>query len=166
MGVKEVCAHASHVPHVVPYVVCDNRGVARVVFGDAQFNLTHEICGDIRGFGEDAAARFGKEGQRRGSEAEAQGHGRIASQDHDARNTEEARADHGHAHDRSAPKADHKGFFHAFGSCGGCPRVGNGGYIHANFPCQTRKHGTGDVSYGHENVPFGFPVPDGLGQEE
>ena len=39
-------------PHVVPHVVGDGRGIARVVLRDARLHLPNQIRPDVRGLGE------------------------------------------------------------------------------------------------------------------
>ena len=72
VGVEQVGAHAGDVADVVADIVGDNRGIARVVFRNAEFDLAGQVCGDVGGLGEDAAAGLGKQGQGAGAEAEAE----------------------------------------------------------------------------------------------
>ena len=51
----EVSAHAGHVTDVVAHVVGDGCRVARVVFGDVSFHLSHEVGADISRLGVYAA---------------------------------------------------------------------------------------------------------------
>ena len=71
IALEEVGAHAGHIAHVVAHIVGDDRGVARVVFGDALLHFAHKVCAHVGGFCIDAAANAGKEGDRAGAEAEA-----------------------------------------------------------------------------------------------
>ena len=45
------------VAHVVAHVVGDNRRVARVILGDARFELSYQVGADVSGLGVDAAAQ-------------------------------------------------------------------------------------------------------------
>jgi hypothetical protein len=56
VGFEEVGRHAGAVPHVVADVVGDHGGIARIVLGDAGFDLAHEVGADVGTLGEDAAA--------------------------------------------------------------------------------------------------------------
>ena len=47
VGFVQVRAHASNVAHVIAHVVGDCRGVAGVVFGNARFDLSHEVGADV-----------------------------------------------------------------------------------------------------------------------
>ena len=75
VGLEQVGGHAGAVADVVADVVGDDRRVARVVLGNAGFDLTHQIGTDVGTLGEDAAAETGEDRDQRG--AEAQGHQRI-----------------------------------------------------------------------------------------
>ncbi len=45
--------------------------VARIVFGNARFDLAHHVAADIGALGEDAAAQTGEDGDQRRAEAQA-----------------------------------------------------------------------------------------------
>ena len=68
---KKIRGHARAVAHVVAHVVRDDRGVARVVFRDAGFYFTDQICTDIRTLGIDASAQARKDRDERGAECQA-----------------------------------------------------------------------------------------------
>ncbi|MNI28248.1 hypothetical protein D3C73_820160 [compost metagenome] len=57
IGFKQVGGHAGAVADVVTDVVGDHRRVARVVLGNARFDLADQIGADIGPLGEDAAAQ-------------------------------------------------------------------------------------------------------------
>jgi hypothetical protein len=71
IGLEQVGRHARAVAHVVAHVVGDHRRVARVVLGDAGFDLAHQVGADIRALGEDAAAEAREDRDQRGAEREA-----------------------------------------------------------------------------------------------
>ncbi len=56
--IEQVCAHAGDITHVIAHIIRDDGRISRIVFRDAQLNLTREIGRDVGRFGEDAAARF------------------------------------------------------------------------------------------------------------
>jgi general stress protein YciG len=71
VGLEDVGGHPGAVPHVVAHVVGDDRGVARVVLGDAGLDLADQVGAYVGGLGVDAAADTHKERQQRAAEAEA-----------------------------------------------------------------------------------------------
>src|SRR4051794_36446998 len=70
IGFEQVGGHAGAITDVVADVVGDRGGVARIVFGNAGFDLADEIAADVGALGEDAAAETGKDRDQRSSEAE------------------------------------------------------------------------------------------------
>ena len=72
---EEIGPHAGHIADVVADVVGDRRRVARIVFRDAGFDLTHQVRPDIGRLGVDASTHTGKERDRARSEREARQHG-------------------------------------------------------------------------------------------
>ena len=70
VGFEQVRRHAGAVADVVADVVRDGRGVARIVLGDAGFDLADKVGADVRALREDAAAETGEDRDQRGAEAE------------------------------------------------------------------------------------------------
>ena len=70
VGLEQVGGHAGAVADVVADVVGDGRRVARIVLGDAGFDLADEVAADVGALGEDAAAETGEDRDQRGAEAE------------------------------------------------------------------------------------------------
>ena len=70
IGLEQVGRHAGAVADVVADVVGDRRRVARIVLGDAGFDLADEVGADVGALGEDAAAETGEDRDQRGAEAE------------------------------------------------------------------------------------------------
>src|SRR5690606_4020433 len=68
---EDVRAEAGDVTDVVTDVVGDGGGVARVVLGDAGFDLADEVGADVSGLGVDAAADAREERDRGGAHGEA-----------------------------------------------------------------------------------------------
>ena len=68
---EQVGTAARAVAHVVAHQVGDHGGVARVVFGDAGLDLTHQVGAHVGGLGVDTAAQLGEQGHERSAEAEA-----------------------------------------------------------------------------------------------
>jgi len=71
IGLEQVGRHTCAVAHVVAHVVRNHGRVAWIVFRDARFNFTHQVCTHIGAFGEDASAQAGKDGDQRGAEGKA-----------------------------------------------------------------------------------------------
>ena len=71
VGLEQVRRHAGAVADVVADVVGDHRGVARIVFGNAGFDLADEIGADVGALGEDAAAQSREDRDQRAAEGEA-----------------------------------------------------------------------------------------------
>ena len=71
IGLEQIGRHAGAVADIVADVVGDGGRVARIVLGDAGFDLADEIAADIGALGEDAAAEPGEDGDERGAEAES-----------------------------------------------------------------------------------------------
>ena len=70
IGLEEVRGHAGAVADIVADVVGDGGGVARIVLGNAGFDLADEVAADVGALGEDAAAETGEDRDERGAEAE------------------------------------------------------------------------------------------------
>jgi hypothetical protein len=70
IGLEEVGGHAGAVADVVAHVVGDHRRVARIVLGDAGFDLADEVGADVGALGEDAAAQSREDRDERAAEAE------------------------------------------------------------------------------------------------
>jgi hypothetical protein len=71
IGLEQVGGHAGAVADVVADVVGDGGGVARIVFGNARFDLAHHVAADVRTLGEDAAAETGEDRDQRSAEDSA-----------------------------------------------------------------------------------------------
>jgi len=64
-------------PTLSPTFVGNRGGVARVVFGDARFDLAHEVGAHVSRLGEDAAADAQEQCQQRTTETEPDQDGRA-----------------------------------------------------------------------------------------
>ena len=71
VGFEQVGCHAGAVADVVADVVGDDGRVARVVLGDAGFDLADEVGTDVRALREDAAAQAREDRDQRAAEGEA-----------------------------------------------------------------------------------------------
>ncbi len=67
---EEVGGHAGAVADVVADVVGDHRRVARVILGDAGFDLADQVGADVGGLGVDAAADASEDRDQAAAEAE------------------------------------------------------------------------------------------------
>ena len=65
VGFKQVGGHAGAVAHVVAHVVGNHGRVARIVLGNAGFDLAHQVGADVSALGENAAAEPGKDRDQR-----------------------------------------------------------------------------------------------------
>ena len=110
IGLKEVCAHAGHIAHIVAHVVSDRAGVAGVILGDARFHFADEVCTHIGGFGEDTATHAREERDGRGAEAEAehmlQAFRRNPKPHREAGHAGQGQTNHAHAHDHARAERD------------------------------------------------------------
>ena len=70
IGFEKVGSHAGAIADIVADVVGDDGRVARIIFGNAGFDLTHEIGTDVGALGEDAAAETREDRDQRGAEGQ------------------------------------------------------------------------------------------------
>ncbi len=61
VGLEQVGRHAGTIADIVTHVVGDGRRVARIVLGNAGFDLAHKIAAHVGALGEDAAAETGED---------------------------------------------------------------------------------------------------------
>ena len=114
VGFEQVGRHAGAVADVVADVVRDDRRIARVVFGNAGFDLADEVGADVGALREDAAAETRKDRDQRAAEGEADERMQrviaVAGQAHHhavvGGHAEEPEADDQHAGDRAAAEGD------------------------------------------------------------
>ena len=125
---EDVRAHARHVADVVADVVGDDAGVARIVLGDARFDLADEIRADVRALGEDAAADAGEQRDAGGAHPEAvdgvRGLRIAAEEEVEDAESQQAQGRDRKPHDRAAEEGD--------GECvgrGGGMRGGGGAHV-------------------------------------
>ncbi|VXB37794.1 hypothetical protein LUTEI9C_150031 [Luteimonas sp. 9C] len=148
VGFEQIGRHARAVADVVTHVVGDHRRVARVVFGNAGFDLAHQIRADIRALGEDAAAQAREDRDQRAAEGQAhQCVQRVLAGDAETRqqhpvtgHAQQAEADDQHAGDRAAAERDVHGRTDA-AACGlGRADVGLHRHVHADVARRARQH--------------------------
>ncbi|OIQ72777.1 hypothetical protein GALL_455900 [mine drainage metagenome] len=60
VGFEQVGGHAGAIAHVVAHIVGNHCRVARVVFGNAGFDLADQVGTDVGALGENSAAETGK----------------------------------------------------------------------------------------------------------
>ena len=72
IGLEQVGRHAGAVTDVVTDVVSDHRRVARIILGDAGFDLAHQVGTDVGALGEDATAQSREDRDQRRAEGKAQ----------------------------------------------------------------------------------------------
>ena len=70
VGLKQVRRHAGAIADVVPDVVGNHGGVARIVLRDARLYLADQIGAHVCGLGVDAAAKAGKDTDQAGAEGQ------------------------------------------------------------------------------------------------
>ncbi len=66
---ENVCSAAGAIAHVVAHQVSNHGWIARIVFGNACFDLAHEVGAHVSGLGIDSSAELGEEGDQGRSEA-------------------------------------------------------------------------------------------------
>ena len=113
VGLEQVRGHAGAVADVVADVVGDHGRVARIVFGNAGFDLADEVGADVGALGEDAAAETREDRDQRAAEGEADQRvqrclvaDRAAQQREVAGDADQAEADDQHAGDGAAAERD------------------------------------------------------------
>ena len=147
VGLEQVGRHAGAVADVVADVVGDHRRVARIVFGNAGFDLADEIGADVGALGEDAAAETREDRDQRAAEGEAdQRVQRVASpttaqQREVAGDADQAEADDQHAGDGAAAERDCERRIEA--DAGGLRRAHVGAHrdVHADEAGEAREDG-------------------------
>ena len=70
VGLEQVGRHAGTVADVVADVVGDDRRVARVILGNAGFDLADQVGADVGALGENATAEARKDRNQRAAECE------------------------------------------------------------------------------------------------
>ena len=105
---EQVGRHTGAVADVVTDVVGDRRRVARVVFGDAGFDLADEVGADVGRLREDAAADSQEQREQRATEPEADEdrRARVLEDHDDHRRAEQTEADGEHAGDAAGAERD------------------------------------------------------------
>ena len=126
---EQVGRHTGAVTDVVTDVVGDRRRVARVVFGDAGFDLADEVGADVGRLREDAAADSQEQREQRATEPEADQDRRArVLEDHDDHGrAEQAEADREHAGDAAGAERDLERLRHR-----AAPRRGRGAHVAAH----------------------------------
>ena len=107
---EDVGAHARHVAHVVADVVRDHSGIARIVLGNARFDLADEIRPDVGALGVDAAADAREQRDAGGAHPEAvngvRGLGVAAEEQVEEAEAEQTERRDREPHDRPAEECD------------------------------------------------------------
>ena len=147
VGFVNVGTHPGDVTHIVADVISDDAGIAWIVFGNAGFNLADQIGTDISGFGEDAAAHPGEQGDggRAHRKAPDTGNGlRIDRELGGQPGEKQAQPDQAETGDRQAHhRATVEGHQQRLAGAvvtggGGGADIGLGGGFHADQPGQRR----------------------------
>ena len=161
VGLEQVGGHAGAIADVVADVVGDGRRIARIVLGDAGFDLADEIAADVGALGEDAAAETGEDGDERGAEAERDervGHRAVIDGEAEAAGEEEeiaGDAEQRHAGDQHARhRARLEGDVEAARQRVRCglrrAHVGAHRDVHADVAGEARQHGADEKADGDE----------------
>ena len=150
IGLEEVCRHPGAIADIVADIVRDHCGIARIVLGDACFDLADEIGADVGGLGEDPAAETREDRDERGAEGEADeavDHfvaiggiaGRADEVPEEHRDREQRETCHQHAGDRPCTKGEGKTLLQP-ALCGGSgTHVGAHRDVHPDEAGDTRK---------------------------
>ena len=153
IALEEVGAHAGDVADIVAHVVGDGGRVAGVVLGDARLHLAHQVGAHVGGFGEDAPADPGEQGDGAGAEAEG---GEDLERVVSGYPLDEQQVAHGQAqqreardreaHHRAAPEGQTQGLGRALDGRVGRAGVGHGGHRHAHVTGAGREDRAEDVA--------------------
>ena len=126
---KQVRRHAGAIANIVADVIGNDGRIARIIFGNAGFDLADQIGTNVGALCENAAAKAGKNRNQRSAEREAdEGFQQVMLRDAVAdagctevpvkqRHAQQAQAYHEHAGDRATLEGDIERFVHAFGGC-------------------------------------------------
>ncbi len=164
VGFVQVGAHAGHVADVVADVVGDGGRVARVVLGDAGFDLADQVGADVGRLGEDAAADAGEQGLGRSAHAEGQHGGgddgeladafrdEMAQDDEPQRDVQQGQADDHQAHDGAGAEGDLQPLVQGVLGAGGGAVGGESGRAHAQEAGQAGEEAAGDEGERHPGV--------------
>ncbi len=153
VGFEQVGGHAGAVAHVVAHVIGNDRGVARVVLGDAGLHLAHQVGAHVRALGEDAAAQSREDGDQRAAEPEAhqgvQDIGKALAFRGGglqigviAGHAQQTQADHQQAGDGAAAERDLQRIVQAAACRLGGTHVGAHRDVHADVAREAGEHGT------------------------
>jgi hypothetical protein len=146
IGFKQVGRHTGAVADVVTDVVSDYRRVARVVLGNAGFDLTHQVGTYVSAFGENAAAKTSENGDQRTAESQSHQCMRCllgtATHHHGeesviARHAEQAQAHDQHAGNRAAFEGYIQCCVQAFFGRFSSAHISAHRYIHADIAGQS-----------------------------
>ena len=147
VALEQVGRHTGAVADVVAHVVGDGRRVAGVVFGDASFDLAHQVGAHVGRLGEDAAADTQEQRKQRSTKAEADEDDRAGVLEHhdDQRCAEQAEADGEHAGHAAGAERHVECLGHAVGErCSGGADVAAGGQRHADVAGEARSQAAED----------------------
>ena len=110
IGLEQVGGHAGAVADIVADIVSDGGRIARVILGNAGFDLADHVATDVGALGEDAAAETGEDRDQRGAEAQrdqrvdhlaaADGDAHVDQRSEVADHAQESETRHQHAGDR------------------------------------------------------------------
>ena len=70
VSLEQIGGHAGAIADIIADVVGDGGGIARIVFGNAGFDLADQVTANVGALGEDAAAEPREDRNQRGAEAE------------------------------------------------------------------------------------------------
>ena len=158
VALEQVGGHAGAVAHVVAHVVGDGGGVARVVLGDARFDLADEVGADVGGLGEDATADPEEQRQQGATEAEADEDRRagVLEEGDDHGGAEEAQTHGEHARDAAGAEGHLQGLGEGVALGGGRGAdVAPGGQRHADVAGEAGHDAAGDEGEGPSRPGLG-----------
>jgi hypothetical protein len=154
VGLEQVGGHAGAVAHIVADIVGDDRGIARVVLGNAGLDLADQVGAHVGALGKDAAAETGEDRDQR--RAEAQGHQRVdqvapgrpgAQKNAEVdRDRQQRQAGHQHAGHRAGAEREAEPFRQPPPRGLGGAHVGPHRHVHADIAGRTRQNGADQVA--------------------
>ena len=148
VGFEQVGTHACDVAYVVADVVCDNGGVARVIFGDACFDFADQVCAYVSSLGIDTAADTAEQSHGRSAQTEtgeAACCGLLAQDGECQTYAQDTQTYDAQTHDGAAAESDFQSLVHAAFFCRPCGSdVALGSDLHTEEACQ---YGEGCAAY-------------------
>src|SRR3989338_8047086 len=138
VGLEKIRRHSGAIADVVADIVRDDRGISRIIFGDASFHFSDKVSADISRFGENTAAQTREDRDQTCAESEADEcfdimrPGQLIKE----RDREQGESDHHKSDDRAAAKRDRERRSESAPCCLGRTYICAHGNIHSDIACE------------------------------